>query len=172
MIEEFRAARASLEAALACAGSLHAKAKLLRYAFTLQTAQANLMLSIDGAKPVRAYVSERFEGDIYVRVVGELDTREGCLLLQRQGLAINPGRRSGGTVELYPLEAARVKPVVDAEVLRVYLECAYWKATAHGADPHSPVASVLRKWVAAVTAQASAPELERRVAPREVEEAQ
>lgn len=160
MVEEFRTARTSIEKALAAATSLNAKAKLLRYAFTLQTAQSNLALSIDGGKPVRAYVSERFEGDIYVRVVGELDDGEGPQLLKRQGLAINPGRRSLGTVELYPLEGARVNPVVDAEVLRVYLECAYWKATAHGADPHPHVAAVLRKWVVAVGAQAAVAEAE------------
>ena len=154
MNDAFRAAKAALEGALASAPTVQAKCKLLRYAFTLQTAEANLLLSIDGLKPVRAYVAERFDGDLYVRVVGELDNGGGRDQLKRQGLAINPGRRSAGSVELYPIEGARVKPVVDAEVLRVYLECAYWKAMATGAEPQAHVAMVLGKWVAAVTSQA------------------
>lgn len=157
MNDTFRAARAALEAALATAPSLHAKTRLLRYVFTLQTAQSNLALSIDGFKPVRAYVAERFEGEVYVQAVAELDHVEGHQSLKRQGLAINPGRRSAGSVELYPLEGARVRPVVDAEVLRVYLECAYWKALATGADPEAPVALVLHRWVTAVLAQAVEP---------------
>jgi hypothetical protein len=149
-------AKACISDALGAAGSLHEKTRLLRYAFTLQTAVANLALSIDGIEPVHAHVAERFEGEAYVRMVGELDSREGRHLLKRQGLAINPGRRSAGTVELFPLPGTLVKPVVDAEVLRVYLECAYWKACATNQDPDDAVGKVLQQWVAAAIAQARA----------------
>ena len=150
-------AKACISNALATAESLEEKTRLLRYAFTLQTAVANLSLSIDGIEPVHAYVAERFEGEAYVRMVGELDSREGRHLLKRQGLAINPGRRSAGTVELFPLPGTLVKPVVDAEVLRVYLECAYWKACATNNDPDDAVGKVLQQWVAAAIEQARTP---------------
>lgn len=154
MNQHFNDAKACIENALGRANSLEEKTRLLRYAFTLQAAAANLMLCIDGIEPVHAYVAERFEGDAYVRMVGELDGREGRHLLKRQGLAINPGRRSAGSVELFPLRGTLVKPVVDAEVLRVYLECAYWKACATNGDPGTAVGKVLQQWVASAIAEA------------------
>jgi hypothetical protein len=157
MNKHFDDAKACISNALETAESLQEKTRLLRYAFILQTAAANLSLSLDGIEAVHAYVAERFEGDAYVRMVGELDSREGRHLLKRQGLAINPGRRSAGTVELFPLRGTLVKPVVDAEVLRVYLECAYWKACATNNDPHEAVGAVLRQWVAAAVAEARRP---------------
>jgi hypothetical protein len=154
MNRHFDDARLCLEAALAAAQSLEEKSRLLRFVFTLQAAQGQLALSLQGTAPVQAFVAERVEGDVYVRLVGELDSREGRHVLKRQGLAINPGRRSAGSVELYPLKGAGADAVMDAEVLRVYLECAYWKACACHDDAEAAVCKLLVRWTGAAVARA------------------